>query len=170
MTITINGTFEISKSPSYAGRGSKAHHPEALLSLLFYGYATGLYSSRKIEQATYDSVAFRFIAANTHSDHDTIAAFRKRFLGQLKPLFVQILLLAQEIGVLAQAAVDVNTMLIVEDHISQSPNDKQEISPALSGLNLLPAELGKVEEILAETNIVNCGVRGDRHGHLSLPR
>jgi transposase len=87
-------------SESYAGRGSKAHHPEVLLPLLFYGYATGIYSSRKIEQATYDSVAFRFIAANTHPDHDTIATFRRRFLDQLQPLFVQILLLAQEIGVL----------------------------------------------------------------------
>jgi len=85
---------------TYEGKGFKAYHPEILLSLLFYGYATGVFSSRKIEQATYDSVAFRFITANTHPDHDTIATFRKRFLGQLKPLFVQILLLAREMGLL----------------------------------------------------------------------
>ena len=85
---------------TYEGKGLKAYHPEILLSLLFYGYATGVFSSRKIEQATYDSVAFRFISANTHPDHDTIATFRKRFLGQLKPLFVQILLLAREMGLL----------------------------------------------------------------------
>jgi transposase len=85
---------------TYAGKGYKAYHPEILLSLLFYGYATGVFSSRKIEQATYDSVAFRFISANTHPDHDTIATFRKRFLEQLKPLFVQILLLAREMGLL----------------------------------------------------------------------
>ena len=78
----------------YGGRGSKAYHPRMLLSLLFYGYATGVFSSRKIELATYDSVAFRFIAANKHPDHDTIAAFRKRFLDELKPLFVQILIIA----------------------------------------------------------------------------
>jgi transposase len=85
---------------TYEGKGLKAYHPEILLSLLFYGYATGVFSSRKIEKATYDSVAFRFISANTHPDHDTIATFRKRFLGQLKPLFVQILLLAREMGLL----------------------------------------------------------------------
>ncbi len=85
---------------TYEGKGFKAYHPEMLLSLLFYGYATGVFSSRKIEQATYDSVAFRFISANTHPDHDTIATFRKRFLNQLKPLFVQILLLAREMGLL----------------------------------------------------------------------
>ena len=85
---------------TYEGKGLSAYHPEILLSLLFYGYATGVFSSRKIEKATYDSVAFRFISANTHPDHDTIAAFRKRFLGQLKPLFVQILLLAREMGLL----------------------------------------------------------------------
>ena len=85
---------------TYEGKGLSAYHPEILLSLLFYGYATGVFSSRKIEKATYDSVAFRFISANTHPDHDTIATFRKRFLGQLKPLFVQILLLAREMGLL----------------------------------------------------------------------
>jgi len=80
----------------YAGRGSQAHHPAVLLSLLIYGYATGVYSSRKIERATHDSIAFRYVAANTHPDHDTIAAFRRRFLPQFEALFVQVLLLARE--------------------------------------------------------------------------
>jgi transposase len=71
---------------TYAGKGVKAHHPQVLLSLLFYGYATGIFSSRKIERATYDSIAFRYISANTHPDHDTIATFRKRFLEHLTPL------------------------------------------------------------------------------------
>ena len=95
-------------SEAYAGRGPKAYHPEVLLSLLFYGYATGVYSSRKIEQATYDSVAFRFISANTHPDHDTIATFRKSFLGQLQPLFVQILMLAREMGLLKLGKVSLD--------------------------------------------------------------
>ncbi len=288
---------------TYAGKGFKAYHPEILISLLFYGYATGVFSSRKIEKATYDSVAFRFISANTHPDHDTIATFRKRFLQQLKPLFVEILMLAREMGLLklgkvsldgtkvkanaskhhalswdhackleqqlkaevdelirlaeqadseqisegmdipeelcrrqdrleaiaqaklkieeraaqryaqeqkeheekvakrrekadstgkkprgpkpkpptagprkndqvnltdeesrimpssdkgfvqaynGQAAVDVDTMLIIEAHISQSPNDKQEITQTLVSLNELPEELGKIEIMLAD--------------------
>ena len=92
----------------YSGRGSKAYHPRMLLSLLFYGYATGIFSSRKLEQATYDSVAFRYIAANNHPDHDTIAAFRKRFLQQLKPLFVQILIIAKEMGLLKVGKVSLD--------------------------------------------------------------
>ena len=84
----------------YSGQGKDAYDPKALLSLLFYGYSTGTFSSRKIEQATYDSVAFRYISANTHPDHDTIANFRKRFLPQISDLFVQILSIAQEAGVL----------------------------------------------------------------------
>jgi len=92
----------------YGGRGSKAYHPRMLLSLLFYGYATGIFSSRKLEQATYDSVAFRYIAANNHPDHDTIAAFRKRFLQQLKPLFVQILIIAKEMGLLKVGKVSLD--------------------------------------------------------------
>ena len=71
-----------------------------LLGLLVYGYATGVFSSRKLERATYDSVAFRFIAANDHPDHDTIAAFRRRFLPEVEGLFVKVLLLAREMGVL----------------------------------------------------------------------
>jgi len=85
---------------AYAGVGSEAFNPEMLLAMLFYGYATGVFASRKLEQATHDSIAFRYIAANTHPDHDTIATFRKRFLKQLKPLFLQILLLAKTMGFL----------------------------------------------------------------------
>jgi transposase len=84
----------------YAGRGSKAHHPATLLSILIYGYCTGVFSSRKLERATYDSVAFRYIAAGTHPDHDTLATFRRRFLGEFSELFVQVLELAREMKLL----------------------------------------------------------------------
>jgi len=93
---------------AYAGRGSQPYNPEMLLALLFYGYATGVFSSRKLERSTYDSVAFRFIAANAHPDHDTIAVFRKRFLPQLKPLFVQILLIAQQTGIMKLGTVSLD--------------------------------------------------------------
>jgi len=85
---------------AYRGSGTMAYHPAMLLALLIYGYATGEYSSRKIERATYDSVAFRFIAANQHPDHDTLAAFRRRFLPQIEGLFVQVLQVAQTLGLL----------------------------------------------------------------------
>ena len=84
----------------YAGRGSAAHHPAVLLGLLVYGYANGVHSSRKIERATYDSVAFRYVAANTHPDHDTLATFRRRFLKEIESLFVQVLVLAREMKLL----------------------------------------------------------------------
>ena len=93
---------------AYAGRGSKAYHPGMLLALLFYGYATGIFSSRKLEAATYDSIAFRFICANTHPDHDTIATFRRRFLPQLEPLFTAILVLAAEMGFLKLGTVSLD--------------------------------------------------------------
>lgn len=83
---------------AYRGSGSASYHPSMLLGLLVYGYATGVFSSRKLERATYDSVAFRFIAANDHPDHDTIAAFRRRFLEEIEGLFVQVLAVAREAG------------------------------------------------------------------------
>ena len=90
---------------SYRGCGQASYHPATLLGILVYGYATGVFSSRKLERATYDSVAFRFIAANEHPDHDTIAAFRRRFLKQIEKLFVQVLMLAREMGVLKMGTV-----------------------------------------------------------------
>ncbi len=90
---------------AYRGSGSASYHPSVLLGLLVYGYATGLFSSRKIERATYDSVAFRFIAANDHPDHDTVASFRRRFLAQIEGLFVEVLLLAREAGMLKLGTV-----------------------------------------------------------------
>jgi transposase len=90
---------------AYRGSGEASYHPRLLLGLIVYGYATGVFSSRKLERATYDSVAFRFIAANDHPDHDTIAAFRKRFLEQIQTLFVQVLGVAREMGVLQMGTV-----------------------------------------------------------------
>lgn len=289
---------------AYRGTGSTPYHPAMLVALLFYGYSTGVFSSRKLAQATYDSIAFRFICANTNPDHRTIADFRKRFLGELEALFVKILLVAQAMGLVklgtvsldgtkikanaskhkalswahanrieaqlkeevvelmrlaeqadtkplpeqmdipmelerrekrlqviaaakeeievraqarfereqaeferkqaqreaketktgkkpggkepkaptpgprakdqvnltdeesrimptasggfdqtynAQAGVDVDTYLIVEEHVTQHPNDKQEIAPALDQLGALPEELGEVQVLLADT-------------------
>ena len=81
---------------AYSGKGSKAWHPSLMLSLLFYGYATGVFSSRKLEKATHDSIAFRYICANEHPDHDSINTFRSRFRKEISELFTQILMIAKE--------------------------------------------------------------------------
>ena len=93
---------------AYSGRGSVAYNPQMLLALLFYGYAIGVFSSRRLERATYDSVPFRYIAANDHPDHDTIASFRKRFLPELSSFFVQILQIAHELDVLKLGRVSLD--------------------------------------------------------------
>jgi transposase len=308
-----------SMTTAYRGRGSDAFHPAMMVALLFYGYATGVFSSRKLERATYDSVAVRYVAANQHPDHDSIAHFRKRFLKELSALFVQILQVASETGVLkvgkvsldgtkvhanaskhsalswehackieaqlkaeveellrlaeaadgselpdgmsvpeelerreerltaiarakaeiearaaerharekaayaqkmaereakakssgkkprgrapsepqeagpgpkdqvnltdgdsrimptsgdgfeqaynAQAAVDVDTMLIVAGHVSQSPNDKQEIEPALAQLDAVAAVVGKAEALLADSGYFSSANVGACHAH-----
>lgn len=97
--VDIVGKLDLNHIYSrYSGKGSVPYDPKLLLSLLFYGYSTGVFSSRKIEHATHDSVAFRFIAGNLHPDHDTIASFRKRFLPELKGWFKDILLIGHELG------------------------------------------------------------------------
>ncbi len=99
----------------YGSRGGEPYAPEGLLALLLYGYATGIFSSRKIERATYESVPFRYIAGNRHPDHDTIAAFRATFLPDLKGLCVQVLLLAQEAGVLTLGTLSLDGTKIHAD-------------------------------------------------------
>ena len=93
---------------TYSGRGSAAYHPAMLVALLIYGYATGTFTSRRLEEATYDSIAFRFITANQQPDHDTIAHFRRRFLGPLESLFTQVLVLASEMGLMTLGNVSLD--------------------------------------------------------------
>lgn len=92
---------------AYATRrgGQPPYHPRLLLGLLLYGYCLGVRSSRKIERATYTDAAFRVIAADQHPDHDTIAAFRDRHLDVLEALFVQVLELCREAGLVKMGHV-----------------------------------------------------------------
>lgn len=101
----IDGLDLSNLTRQYAGHGSKAHHPATLLAILVYGYSTGVFSSRKLEMATYDSVAFRYIAAGSHPDHDTLATFRRRFIDELAGLFVQVLEMATEMKLLKVGTV-----------------------------------------------------------------
>jgi transposase len=99
--VTIISMLDLSAIYAhYAPVGGEAFAPELLLGLLVYGYAVGKFSSRKIEEATYDSLAFRFIAGGWHPDHDTIANFRKTFLVHIVDLFTQVLVIAHELGYL----------------------------------------------------------------------
>lgn len=90
------------------GRGQAAYAPEMMVRLLLYGYASGVYSSRKIEARTYEDVAFRFLSGDQHPDHATIAEFRKRHLEALASLFTQALLLCEKAGLvkLGHVAID----------------------------------------------------------------
>ena len=90
------------------GRGRPPYHPLMMVKLLVYGYCIGRVSSRKIEKATYEDVAFRVLACNQHPDHDSIAEFRKRHLQELAKLFVQVLRLCEQAGLvkLGHVAID----------------------------------------------------------------
>jgi transposase len=99
--VSIIGQLDL--QPIYDGyseKGGVAYAPEMLLGLLIYGYATGVFSSRKLERATYEVVPFIYIAGDKHPDHDTINSFRSRFLNEVKELFVQVLLIAQAMKLL----------------------------------------------------------------------
>jgi transposase len=140
----------------YAPTGGEAIAPEILLGLLFYGYATGVFSSRKIEKATYESIPMRFIAGGLHPDHDTIAVFRKTFLAQIKDLFVQILLLGQAAGLLKLGNISLDGSKI---HADASK------SHAVSYKRLIELEA----QLRSEVNeLFDLGERADQ-GEIQLP-
>jgi transposase len=155
----------------YRGAGSAAYHPTVMLGLLIYGYATGVYSSRRIETATHESIAFRYIAANEQPDHDSLCAFRKRFLKEIEALFVQVLCIARQMKLLKLGTIALDGTKIhanASRHSALSYGHAQKIEaqleaevkemlaraeaadqePLPEGLSL-PAELARREERLA---------------------
>jgi transposase len=135
----------------YSDQGAPPYAPEVLLGLLFYGYATGVFSSRKIERATYEVIPLRFIAGDMHPDHDTIAHFRRRNLTELKDLFIQILLIAQAMGHLQLGNVSLDGSKI---HADASK------SKAVSHKRLLAIEAylqAEVEELFALAEVADRG-------------
>jgi len=154
---------------AYAGRGSAPYHPSMLLGLLIYGYATGVYSSRAIERATHDSVAFRFVAANTHPDHDTINTFRKLFWNDIESAFRQVLRIAAGMKLVKRGGVSLDGTRIkanaskhsalsyghakkleaqIEAEISELKR-RAETAEGLPDEQSLPAELQRREDRLA---------------------
>jgi transposase len=145
---------------SYRGSGSASYPPSLLLGILVYGYATGVFSSRKLERASYDSVAFRFIAANQHPDHDTIAAFRRRFVQEIEGLFVQVLAVAREMGVLKMGTVALDGTKI---HANASRHSALSYEHA----GRIEAQLkAEVAELLAKAEAAD---RADLPDGLSIP-
>jgi len=110
--VDVVSTLDLSAIyASYAekdGRGQAAYAPEMMVRLLLYGYATGVYSSRKIQTRTWEDVAFRFLAGDQHPDHATLAEFRKRHLEALSGLFTQALLLCSEAGLVKLGHVSID--------------------------------------------------------------
>ena len=138
----------------YRGTGSDAYHPAVMLGLLIYGYATGVYSSRRIEAATYESIAFRYIAANEQPDHDSLCTFRKRFLKEIEALFVQVLCIARQMKLLKLGTIALDGTKIhanASRHSALSYGHAQKIEAQLEA---------EVKELLA---------RADAADHEPLP-
>ena len=140
----------------YAPVGGVAIAPEILLGLIFYGYTTSVFSSRKIERATAESIPFRFIASGLHPDHDTIAQFRKTFLVEIQELFVQVLLLAQAAGVFQLGNISIDGSKIRADASKHH---------AVSYKRLLELESALRQQV---SELFTCGEQADQ-GDLALP-
>ena len=93
---------------NHRGTGSAQYDPRMMLALIVYCYANGIFSSRRIERATRFDVRVRFVSANTHPDHDTIAAFRRENFDAIAEAFLQVLQLALELKLLKVGTISVD--------------------------------------------------------------
>lgn len=98
------GAFKV----NWQGTGKAQYHPRLMLALLIYCYANGIFASRRIERATHRDVAVRFVAADQHPDHDTIATFRQENAAAIAEAFLQVLLLGRELGLLKLGMVSID--------------------------------------------------------------
>jgi len=142
--VDIISQLDLSKIyAGYAERGGEAIAPEVLLGLLFYGYATGEFSSRRIERASYENLGYRYVAGGLHPDHDTIANFRATFLVELEDLFVQILILAKLAGKLKLGNISLDGSKIHADASKSQAVSYGRLIELEAGLR---AEVGKLIE------------------------
>jgi len=150
---------------SYDGSqgGQPPYHPLMMTKLLFYAYCAGVPSSRKMEKKTYEDVAFRIIAVGAHPDHDTISEFRHRHLKALAGLFVQVLQLCHQAGLVKLGHVSL-------DGTKVKANASKHKAMSYSRMKIRERELEKkVEELLKKAELVDAdedsrygkGVRGD---------
>jgi len=149
------------------GRGKAAFHPEMMLRLLIYGYATGRRSSRQLERATYEDLACRYLSADEHPDHDTIATFRRRHLGEMEKLFVQVLRVCEKAGLVELSKVAI-------DGTKLSGNASRSRSRSYERLTEKEREYAHlVSELLAEAEAIDAAEearQGSGQGSNSLPQ
>jgi len=145
------------------GRGQSAYAPEMMVRLLLYGYANGVYSSRKIETRTFEDVAFRYLSGDQHPDHATIAEFRKRHLDALSGLFTQALRLCSEAGLVRLGHVSIDGTKIkanASKHKAMSYKRMNETEARLK--QEIDAQLATAEKTDAEED---AQYGKDRHGN-----
>ncbi len=153
-TVDIVSQLDLSKIyQQYKDEGAPPYAPEVMLSLLFYGYATGIFSSRQIERATYESIPFRFIGGDMHPDHDTIATFRKHFLPEIQELFVQILLIAQTMGLLQLGNISLDGSKIHADASKSKAISHKRLLAIEAHLQRQVAELIALAEVADKSGI-----------------
>lgn len=140
---------------SNGGRGSQPYTPAMLVVLLFYGYAVDVLSRHKLECSTYDFMAFRYIGVDSHPDHDTIANFRKRFLKELSGLFVQILLVFHQTGVLKLGTLSIDGSKVKAKASKHKALSHEDACKLEGQLKSEVAQLLKQAEAADEADIAN---------------
>ncbi len=143
---------------NHRGTGSAQYHPRMMLALLIYSYANGIFSSRRIERASYRDIGVRFVAANRHPDHDTIATFRRENFAAVSQSFLQVLLLAKELKLLKVGLVSVDG-----SKVKASASKHRSVSYARAGELIDQLEL-EIADLLGRAAAADAGGEEDPQG------
>ena len=138
------------------GTGDAQFPPAMMLTLLIYCYATGLFSSRRIEHATYQNLSVRFICANTHPDHDTICAFRRKNDALIKETFLKTLLLARELKLLKVGTVAIDGTKVPANASKHAANSYGKAGELITTLETEVAQLLAKAETADSTPLQDC--------------
>ena len=145
------GAFKI----NHRGTGSAQYHPRMMLTLLIYCYANGIFSSRRIERATHRDIGVRFVAANHHPDHDTIAAFRRANFEAVSESFLQVLLLAKELKLVKLGLVSVDG-----SKFKANASKHRSVTYARAG-ELIEQLKGEIADLLARAETADASAEAD---------
>jgi transposase len=140
---------------NHRGTGSAQYHPRMMLALLIFCYANGIFSSRRIERATYRDIGVRFVAANRHPDHDTIASFRRENALAIGESFLQVLLLAKELKLLKLGVVSVDGSKIDADASKRRSVTYQRAGELVDQLTL------EIADLMAQAEKADAGSEAD---------
>jgi len=131
---------------TYSDQGASAYDPRMLIKIIFYSYAKGIRSSRKIEDLTHENIVFRYLSANQFPDHGTINLFRKDHLKDLENLFAQVVIFCDGLGIINPSDISIDGSIFKASASKKSTYDQETIIKLKKKIGEILREAEKIDK------------------------